>query len=157
MITAAQMWNKTDRSRFPSVKPLLSPLSILGHSSTFQVPLCSQRRSRPVASKGEEVSSTEDSQLLCLCPPLLALSLEGTTDGLPYPRGPHPQIQPSKGLEQPAGGSWYPRGAVPGTTPADTQGPLCLSQGLASAIQLLFSTLSYFFFNILLFKHFSEF
>lgn len=105
MITAAQMWNKTDRSRFPSVKPLLSPLSILGHSSTFQVPLCSQRRSRPVVSKGEEVSSTEDSQLLCLCPPLLALSLEGTTDGLPYPRGPHPQIQPSKGLEQPAGGS----------------------------------------------------
>lgn len=124
MITAAQMWNKTDRSRFPSVKPPLSPLSILGHSSTFQVPLCSQRRSRPVTSSGEEVRHTEDSQFLCLCPPLLALSLEGTTDGLPYPWGPHPQIQPSKGLEQPAGGSWYPRGGSawnhprrhPGTT-----------------------------------------
>lgn len=32
----AQMWNKINRSDFPSIKPPLSPLSIPSHSNTFQ-------------------------------------------------------------------------------------------------------------------------
>lgn len=72
MTGAAQMWNKVNRSVFPSVKASLSPLSVHVHSKPSSL---LSTAPNPVIWRGQEVPEKQ-SGLLSLYPLPLALSLE---------------------------------------------------------------------------------